>query len=381
MSAIENIMFTRPNLAGEEVDYIRQVLEGTHLSGDGAFTHRCHEWLERETGAKRALLTHSCTAALEMAALLFDLAPGDEVIMPSFTFVSTANAVVLRGGIPVFIDIRADTLNLDETLLEQAITPRTKAIIPVHYAGVGCEMDAIMAMALRHNLRVAEDAAQGLMASYRGRPLGTIGDVGTLSFHETKNIVSGEGGALLVNDADLAHRAEILREKGTDRSRFLRGEVDKYTWQDIGSSFLPSEILAAFLAAQLDQAQAITARRLAMWNRYHEALADAEKAERLRRPVVPADCTHNGHIYHVVLPDNARRDEAMEALRDVGIRSTFHYVPLHDAPAGLRYARVAGKMTVTNDLPRRLLRLPLHGSLTDDDQDRVVQTLCKVLCR
>lgn len=381
MSPIENIMFSRPNLVGEEADYIRQVLEGTHLSGDGAFTHRCHKWLERETGAKRALLTHSCTAALEMAALLFDLAPGDEVIMPSFTFVSTANAVVLRGGVPVFIDIRADTLNLDETLLEQAITPRTKAIMPVHYAGVGCEMDAIMEAARRHDLRVAEDAAQGLMASYRGRPLGTIGDVGTLSFHETKNIVSGEGGALLVNDIHLAHRAEILREKGTDRSRFVRGEVDKYTWQDIGSSFLPSEILAAFLAGQLDQAQAITARRLDMWNRYHEALADAEKAERLRRPVVPANCTHNGHIYYVVFPDNARRDEAMVVLREFGIRSTFHYVPLHDAPAGRRYARVAGQMKVTNDLPHRLLRLPLHGTLTDDDQDRVVEALCKVLWR
>lgn len=381
MSTIENIMFNRPILVGEEVNYVRQVLEGTHLSGDGTFTHRCHEWLERETGAKRALLTHSCTAALEMAALLFDLAPGDEVIMPSFTFVSTANAVVLRGGVPVFIDIRADTLNLDETLLEQAITSRTKAIMPVHYAGVGCEMDAIMETALRHDLRVAEDAAQGLMASYRGRSLGTIGDVGTLSFHETKNIVSGEGGALLVNDVHLAHRAEILREKGTDRSRFVRGEVDKYTWQDIGSSFLPSEILAAFLAAQLDQAQAITTRRLDMWNRYHEALADAEKAERLRRPIVPENCTHNGHIYYIVLPDNAQRNETMLALREVGIRSTFHYVPLHDAPAGRRYARVAGQMKVTNDLPHRLLRLPLHGTLTDDDQDRVVEALCKVLCR
>lgn len=374
-------MFTRPNLAGEEVDYVRQVLEGTHLSGDGAFTHRCHEWLERETGTKRALLTHSCTAALEMAALLFDLAPGDEVIMPSFTFVSTANAVVLRGGVPVFIDIRADTLNLDETLLEQAITQRTKAIMPVHYAGVACEMDAIMETARRHDLRVAEDAAQGLMASYRGRSLGTIGDVGALSFHETKNIVSGEGGALLVNDLHLAHRAEILREKGTDRSQFLRGEVDKYTWQDVGSSFLPSEILAAFLAAQLDQAQAITKRRLDIWNRYHEAFADAEKAERLRRPVVPADCTHNGHIYYVLLPDNALRDEAMATLREVGIRSTFHYVPLHDAPAGRRYARVAGQMTVTNDLPHRLLRLPLHGALTNDDQDRVIDALLKVLYR
>lgn len=375
MSADETIDFTRPKLAGREADYVNQVLNDHHLSGDGVFTQKCHDWLKRETGTKKALLTHSCTAALEMAALLFNIAPGDEVIMPSFTFVSTANAVVLRGGVPVFIDIRADTLNLDEALIEAAITPRTKAIIPVHYAGVGCEMDAIMQIAKAHNLLVAEDAAQGLMASYRGCALGTIGDLGTLSFHQTKNVVSGEGGALLINNSTLINRAEILREKGTDRSRFLRGQVDKYTWQDVGSSFLPSDILAAVLAAQLEQAETITSKRLNIWSRYHSAFAELEAQEKLGRPKVPAHCKHNGHIYHIILPSKAQRDAAIVALNEKGIQSTFHYIPLHSAPAGRKYARTNGTMKTTNDIPSRLLRLPLHYGMTEEQQGKVIDVL------
>jgi dTDP-4-amino-4,6-dideoxygalactose transaminase len=305
------------------------------------------------------LLTHSCTAALEMAALLLDIQPGDEVIMPSYTFVSTANAFVLRGAVPVFIDIREDTLNLDERLIEGAVTARTKAIVPVHYAGVACEMDTILEIAGRRHLRVVEDAAQGVMSFYKGRALGSLGELGAYSFHETKNVVSGEGGALLVNDPALIQRAECIREKGTDRSRFLRGEVDKYTWQDIGSSFLPGELTAAFLRAQLEQAEAITARRLAIWERYHEALSPLEARGLLRRPIVPAHCRHNAHMYYVLLASPARRQTVIDDLKRKDIYAVSHYVPLHSSPAGRRFCRTHGPMSVTDRVAACLLRLPM----------------------
>lgn len=359
------IPFNRPYMTGRELEYIREAHANMHLSGDGPFTRRCHSELERLTGTHRALLTHSCTAALEMSALLLDLQPGDEVIMPSFTFVSTANAFVLRGAVPVFVDIRADTLNIDETLIEAAITPRTRAICVVHYAGVGCDMDAILAIAGRHGVAVVEDAAQALMAAYRGRPLGSFGALGTLSFHETKNVISGEGGALLVNDPQLAERAEIVREKGTNRSRFFRGQVDKYTWVEPGSSFLPGEITAAFLAAQLEQAGVLTRRRLAMWEAYHAWAAPHEADGRLRRPVVPAECEHNAHMYYLLLPDIATRTHAIESLRQDGINAVFHYVPLHSSPAGRRYGRSQGDLAVTEDTGERLLRMPLWIGLEE----------------
>jgi len=367
------IPFNRPYMTGEELGLIAQAHARGHLSGDGEFTRRCHSWLEQHTGCQRALLTHSCTAALEMSALLLNLAPGDEVIMPSYTFVSTANAFVLRGAVPVFVDVRGDTLNIDERLIEAAITPRTRAICVVHYAGVACEMDSILALAARHGLPVIEDAAQGVCASYKGQPLGALGVLGALSFHETKNIISGEGGALLVNDPALAERAEVIREKGTNRSRFFRGEVDKYTWVDVGSSFLPGEIVAAFLAAQMDQAQSITARRLALWQRYHEALAPFEAAGALRRPVVPAHCSHNAHMYYVLFPSLAQRTATIAALQAQGIRPVFHYIPLHSSPAGLRFARAHGPMTQTDRAGETLLRLPLW--LPDLDIERVIDAL------
>lgn len=357
------IPFNRPYMTGQELNCIRQAHANGHLSGDGPFTRRCHAWLEQATGASRALLTHSCTAALEMSALLLDLVPGDEVIMPSYTFVSTANAFALRGAVPVFIDIRADTLNLDERLIEAAITPRTRAVCVVHYAGVACEMDAIMDIARRHGLAVVEDAAQAILSTYRGRPLGTIGELGALSFHETKNIISGEGGALLCRDHDLAERAEIIREKGTNRSRFFRGQVDKYTWVDIGSSFLPGEITAAFLAAQTDAAHDITARRMAIWERYHAWAAPHEAAGRLRRPVVPAHCGHNAHMYYLLLPSLAARTRYIASLKASGVGAVFHYIPLHSSPAGQRLARHDGALAVTDDLSDRLVRMPLWVGL------------------
>lgn len=376
MSGGARIPLGWPALTGREIAYIGEALAAGRLSGDGPFTRRCHEWLERRLAAPRVLLTHSCTAALEMAALLLDLEPGDEIIMPSFTFVSTANAFVLRGAVPVFVDIRPDTLNLDETLVEAAITPRTRAIVPVHYAGVACEMDELLRIARRHDLKVVEDAAQALGASYKGQPLGSIGDFGAFSFHETKNIVSGEGGALAVNgDRGTALRAEIIREKGTDRSRFLRGEVDKYTWQDVGSSYLPSELVAAFLFAQLEQVDDINGRRLGAWQRYHDALEDAEIDGALRRPVVPEDCSHNGHIYYVLVNDAADRARILEAFRERGIQAAHHYVPLHSAPAGLRFGRMSGDLAATDDLSARLLRLPLASDITPAMQDRVLDTL------
>jgi len=353
------IPFNRPFMTGQELELIAQAHHNGHLSGDGPFTKRCHEWLQQRTGANKALLTHSCTAALEMSALLLDLVPGDEVIMPSYTFVSTANAFVLRGAIPVFVDIREDTLNLDESLIEAAITPRTKAICVVHYAGVACEMDPIMDIARRHGLKVIEDAAQAIMSTYRGHPLGSIGDLGALSFHETKNIISGEGGALLCRDEALAERAEIIREKGTNRSRFFRGQVDKYTWVEVGSSFLPGEITAAFLTAQMAAADDITARRMALWNRYDAWASSHEKAGRLRRPVIPAHCTHNAHMYYLLLPTPEARTAFIGSLKAAGVQTVFHYIPLHSSPAGLKYSRARGNLPVTDDISERLVRLPL----------------------
>ena len=375
------IPFNKPYMTGRELWYIAQAHTNGHLAGDGEFTKKCHAWLETRTGAQKALLTHSCTAALEMAALLLDIQPGDEVIMPSYTFVSTANAFVLRGGVPVFVDIREDTLNLDERLIEAAITPRTRAIVPVHYAGVACEMDAIMAIARRHGLKVVEDAAQGVMASYKGRALGCIGDLGAFSFHETKNVISGEGGALLVNDPRLVLRAEIIREKGTDRSSFFRGEVDKYTWQEVGSSYLPGELTAAFLWAQLEEAQAITTRRLASWDHYHTALAPLEVKGVLRRPVISVDCQHNAHMYYVLLAPEVDRQAVLRELKRNEIYSVFHYVPLHSSPAGRRYGRVHGTMDVTNRQSERLVRLPLWVGLTEAQQDRVVNVLANQVAR
>lgn len=368
----ERIPFNRPYMTGKELDYIKQAEAGAMLSGDGPFTKRCHKWLEQHAGVPTALLTHSCTAALEMGALLADIQPGDEVIMPSYTFVSTANAFVLRGGVPVFVDIREDTLNIDECLIEGAITPRTKAIVPVHYAGVACEMDTIMDIARRRGLKVVEDAAQGVMSTYKGRALGSIGDLGAYSFHETKNVISGEGGALLVNDPALTLRAEIIREKGTDRSRFFRGEVDKYTWQEVGSSFLPGELIAAFLWAQLQEAQNITRMRLEAWDRYHEVLAPLEASGVLRRPVVPKECQHNAHMYYILLRDGINRQQVLETLKNNGVNAVFHYVPLHSSPGGQRYGRVHGSMQMTDRQSERLIRLPLWLGLTPAQQERVV---------
>ncbi|RAP58432.1 dTDP-4-amino-4,6-dideoxygalactose transaminase [Oleiagrimonas sp. MCCC 1A03011] len=359
------IPFNKPYMTGKEVELIKQAHLNAHLAGDGAFTKQCNQWLEHITGCGKSLLTHSCTAALEMSALLLDLKPGDEVIMPSFTFVSTANAFVLRGAIPVFVDIRPDTLNIDENLIEAAITPRTRAICVVHYAGVGCEMDAIMRIAEQHGLMVVEDAAQGIFSSYKGRPLGSIGQLGALSFHETKNIISGEGGALLINDMQYAERAEIIREKGTNRSKFFRGQVDKYTWVDVGSSYLPGEIIAAFLAAQLEEGESINQRRLSLWNRYHDWAKPLELSELLRRPVIPEECTHNAHMYYMLLPDADRRNRFIEGLRTHEIGSVFHYIPLHSSPAGVRHCRTAGSMRVTNDVSERLVRMPMWIGLDE----------------
>jgi dTDP-4-amino-4,6-dideoxygalactose transaminase len=368
------IPFNKPYMTGRELEFIAQAHSNGHLSGDGPFTKRCHAWLEAQTGASKALLTHSCTAALEMAALLIDLKQGDEVIMPSFTFVSTANAFLLRGAVPVFVDIRADTLNLDERLVEAAITPRTRAICVVHYAGVACEMDAIMALAARHGLKVVEDAAQAIQSTYRGRPLGTIGELGALSFHETKNIISGEGGALLCRDAELGERAEIIREKGTNRSRFFRGQVDKYTWVDLGSSFLPGEITAAFLAAQIEDADSITARRLAIWNRYHAWAAAHEHEGRLRRPVVPAHCTHNAHMYYLLLPSLEQRTAFIADMKQAGVGVVFHYIPLHSSPAGRRFSRAHGDLPVTDSVSDRLVRLPLWIGV-EEHLDRIATAM------
>jgi dTDP-4-amino-4,6-dideoxygalactose transaminase len=366
------IPFNKPYMTGRELWYIAQAHADSHLSGDGIFTKKCNMWLEALTGAHKALLTHSCTAALEMGALLADIHIGDEVIMPSYTFVSTANAVVLRGGVTVFVDIRPDTLNIDETLIDAAITSRTKAIVPVHYAGVACEMDVIMDIAMRHKLLVIEDAAQGIMSTYKGRPLGSIGHLGAYSFHETKNIIAGEGGALLVNDERFAERAEIIREKGTNRSQFFRGQVDKYTWVDVGSSYLTGEVIAAFLWAQMEEADAITEKRLAIWNHYHEALQPLEAAGVLRRPIIPENCKHNAHMYYILLESLEKRTKMIHHLRERAVNTVFHYVPLHSSPAGSLYCRVYGTMLNTESISDRLLRLPLWVGMSREMVEHIV---------
>jgi dTDP-4-amino-4,6-dideoxygalactose transaminase len=375
---MEKIAFNKPHMVGRELSYIAEAHFKGMLAGDGDFTRRCQNWLEEKTGSHRALLTHSCTAALEMAAILADIKPGDEVILPSYTFVSTANAFLLRGAVPVFVDVRPADLNLDETRIEAAITERTRAIVPVHYAGVGCRMDEIMAIAARYDLLVIEDAAQGIMAGYRDRALGSIGHFGALSFHETKNIISGEGGALLINDPRFAERAEVIREKGTNRSLFFRGQVDKYTWVDTGSSYLPGEIIAAFLWAQMEEAAAINARRLAIWLRYHEGFAKLEQRGRLRRPVISADCRHNAHMYYLILRDLADRTAFIEAMKAHGVSCVFHYVPLHSSPKGREVGRAHGSLDVTSDLADRLVRLPLWLGL-EPHQDRVIDLVHHVL--
>ena len=370
-----SIPFNRPYVTGRETEYIAQAVAQAHLSSGGAFTDRCRAMLIEQTGARDAMLVTSCTAALEMSALLVDCEPGDEVILPSFTFVTTANVFVLRGATPVFVDVRPDTLNLDETLVEAAITERTKAIVPVHYAGVACDMDALTSLADEHGLMVIEDAAQGVGAAYRGRPLGTIGALGALSFHETKNVTCGEGGALLLNDDALVERAELLREKGTDRSRFFRGQVDKYTWQDLGSSYALSELAAAFLCAQLEQAQPITDRRLAIWERYHAAFADLERDGLVRRPVVGDGCEPNAHMYYLLMADLGARTAMIAQLERLGVNAVFHYVPLHSSPAGLRHGRVCGAMSTTDDVSARLLRLPLWPGMRDAEIERVTEAV------
>ena len=372
------IPFNKPYMTGRELSLISQAHLNGHLSGDGPFTRQCHQWLREQTGAAKALLTHSCTSALEIAALLLNLEPGDEIILPSYTFVSTANAFALRGAVPVFVDIREDTLNIDESLIESAITPRTKAICVVHYAGVSCEMDTIMAIAARHGLAVVEDAAQGIMSTYKGRPLGTIGELGALSFHETKNIISGEGGALLCRDADFADRAEIIREKGTNRSRFFRGQVDKYTWVDIGSSYLPGEITAAFLAAQMDAAVEITRRRLAIWDRYHSWAEAHEQQGLLRRPIVPDGCAHNAHMYYILLPNLEVRTKFIAGMKEQGVQPVFHYIPLHSAPMGEKIGKSSGDLPVTQSHSERLVRLPLWVGV-EDQLDYILEAADKTL--
>lgn len=369
------ITFNQPFLTGKERDYVRAACDFGHLAGNGPFTKKCQTWLEERIGCERALLTHSCTAALEMAAILAEVRPGDEVIMPSYTFVSTANAFVLRGATPVFVDIRADTLNIDEALIEAAITRRTKAIAVVHYAGVACEMDAIMEIARRHNLLVIEDAAQGIMSRYKGRPLGSIGHLAALSFHETKNLLAGEGGALLINDSRFNRRAEIIWEKGTNRSQFFRGQVDKYTWVDIGSSYLPGELTAAFLWAQFEEAEAITSRRLNIWNRYHDAFVLLQNAGTARRPHVPKHCEHNAHLYYLLLPDLQTRTAFIGRLKVKGVEPVFHYVPLHDSPAGKLYGRASGVLPRTCETSERLVRLPVWAGLEDRVEYVVEQTI------
>lgn len=352
-------------MTGRELSYLSEAHAQGHLSGNGAFTKKCQAWLEQRVGCSKALLTHSCTGALEMAAILAKIGPGDEVIMPSYTFVSTANAFVLRGGTPVFVDIRSDTLNIDEIKIEAAITPRTKAIVPVHYAGVGCDMDAIMAIAKRHQLIVIEDAAHAVMSSYKERPLGSIGHLAALSFHETKNLISGEGGALLINDARFIERAEMVWEKGTNRSLFFQGKVDKYTWTDVGSSYLPSELIAAFLWAQMEEADAITNRRLKIWHAYHEGFAYTEESGKIRRPFVPAQCKHNAHMYFLLLPNLEKRSAFISYLKQKGIDSTFHYVPLHHSPMGKKLCRASSELIETRAASERVVRLPLWLGLED----------------
>jgi len=366
-----SVSFNKPYHSEKEIENIIDSFERGKTSGDGYYTKLCNEWFLKNTG-KKILLTHSCTAALEMTAVLMDAQAGDEVIMPSYTFVSTANAYVLRGLKPVFVDIRPDTLNIDENLIEGAVTKRTRAIVPVHYAGIGCEMDRITSIARKHGLYVFEDAAQGFGSRYNGKPLGTIGDLGAYSFHETKNIISGEGGCLIVNNEKFAGRAEIIREKGTNRPRFLRGEIDKYTWVDVGSSYLPSDIIAACLYAQLECSERICAKRMELWNTYHAFFEEYEKKGIVRRPAIPRGCEHNAHTYYILFNDLTARTNFIDYLRRNDISSVFHYVPLHSSPAGQRFGRTASKMDVTDRVSDTLARLPLFYELDGEKTGRVL---------
>ena len=366
------IRFNVPPFTGKEMQYIKQAVENQKICGDGDFTKKCNEWLENKTGSKKALLTTSCTHATEMAAILSDIKPGDEVIMPSYTFVSTADAFVLRGAKAVFVDIRPDTMNIDENLIEAAITDKTRAIVPVHYAGVGCEMDKIMQIAGDHNLMVIEDAAQGIMSEYRGKPLGTFGDYGCFSFHETKNFSMGEGGALLIRDEANIERAEIIREKGTNRAKFFRGQIDKYTWVDAGSSYLPSELNAAYLFAQLELADVITADRMKSWNMYYEAFEELEKRGLIQRPIIPGHCKHNAHMFYLKCRDLEERSAFIDYLKKNGILAVFHYIPLHSAPAGITFGRFNGEDVYTTKESERLVRLPLYFGLKEEEVEYII---------
>ena len=371
------ISFNIPPYTGKEIDYIREAVASHKICGDGQFTKKCSAWMEERTGSSKVLLTTSCTHATEMAAMLSNIQPGDEVIMPSYTFVSTADAFVLRGAKAVFVDIRPDTMNIDERLIEDAITDKTKAIVPVHYAGVGCKMDKIMEIAQKHNLLVIEDAAQGVMSTYKGKALGTIGNFGCYSFHETKNYSMGEGGALLIRNKEDVEQAEIIREKGTNRSKFFRGQIDKYTWVEAGSSYLPSELNAAYLYAQLELADEINNNRLASWNRYYEGLKKLKDEGIIELPVIPEDCTHNAHMFYIKNRDLDERTEFMSYMKENGVGCVFHYIPLHSAPAGLKYGRFNGEDKYTTKESERLARLPLYYNLTEEDQEKVIDTIYK----
>ena len=371
------IPFNVPPFLGTETEYIMEAIKNQKICGDGPFTKQCHQWLEEKTGSPKALLTTSCTHALEMAALLLHIQPGDEVILPSFTFCSTADAFVLRGAKLVFVDIRPDTMNIDETKIEDAITDKTKAIVPVHYAGVACEMDTITEIARRHNLAVVEDAAQAVMSEYKGQALGAIGDYGCYSFHETKNYSMGEGGALLIKDPEKIEEAEILREKGTNRSVFLRGQIDKYTWVDHGSSYLPSDMNAAYLWAQLQEAEKINNDRLASWNKYYVAFAELEEKGYVQRPIIPDECKHNAHMFYLKAKDLEERTALLSFLKENDILAVFHYIPLHSAPAGKRFGRFHGTDEVTTRESDRLLRLPMYYGLSDEDINKVIDTVIR----
>ena len=379
MTGDDHIPFNRPYLTGEEQRFIADAASAGHLSAGGTYTQRCEAALEHRLGASRVLLMPSGTAALEAAALLSGVEAGDEVIMPSFTFASTANAFALRGAVPVFVDVRRDTLNIDEALVEAALTTRTRAIVPVHYAGVGCEMAAISAVAARHGLIVVEDAAHAVMANYQGRPLGTFGELGALSFHETKNLTCGEGGALIINDRALIERAEMIRDKGTDRAAFARGDIAYYSWVGVGSSFGLSDLNAAFLWAQIRAADAITCARLEVWNRYHGAFAEIEDRGLARRPVVPPSCRHNGNMYYLLLEDRGKRDALIALLGERGINAVFHYVPLHSSQAGRAFGRASGDLPVTDAASERIVRLPIWAGMTADTADRVIAGVTEVL--
>ena len=375
------ISFNVPPVVGNELKYIEQAIGNHKICGDGEFTKKCSAWMEEKTGTAKALLTTSCTHATEMAALLADIQPGDEVVMPSFTFVSTADAFVLRGAKVKFVDIRPDTMNIDETLIEDAITDKTKAIVPVHYAGVGCEMDTIMDIARKHHLLVIEDAAQGVMSSYKGKALGTIGDYGCYSFHETKNYSMGEGGALLIKDPDMIERAEIVREKGTNRSKFFRGQIDKYTWVDAGSSYLPSELNAAYLWAQLEQADMVHDNRLKSWNLYKELLTPIAEKEYITLPYIPEECTHNAHMFYIKTKNLEERSALISYLKENGVLAVFHYIPLHGAPAGQKYGEFIGEDKYTTRESERLVRLPMYYNLSEEDITYVAELISRFYAR